>query len=168
MASAHVISILPNSQKAPEYKRMIQRDKNGSSSFSSFNEWFTVQQGLTQVSLRGKKKKKRALVLSLHTEQNEKLSPVIYPPVTYGSWAQLITLLNTWFHIKPPLLLSNGLFKISVLTGSNSQGPARGATQVECWKNPQLTDGNMPGARTPSGLPFGSGWKPNELSYSLD
>ena len=36
-------------------------------------------------------------------------------------------ILNTWVHIKLPLLFSNGPFKISVLTGQSLQGPAQKA-----------------------------------------
>ena len=75
--------------------------------------------------LKGKKKRKNKEGAGTQTLQNEKYSLVIYPSEGYK--AQLITFLNTWVHIKLPLLLSNGPFKISVLTGPNLQCPAQKA-----------------------------------------
>lgn len=121
------LHVIVNSSSLPESIKIQPNDpkRHYLSSSSSCNEWFTVQQGLTQVSLR--KKKWGELVLKLYREQNEKYSLVIYPSVTYRYKPQLITFLNTWVHIKLPLLLSNGPFKISVLTRQSLQGPAQKA-----------------------------------------
>lgn len=94
-----------------------------------------------------KKKKVGGAGAQLYREQNEKYSLVIYPAVTYRYKPQLITFLNTWVHIKLPLLLSNGPFKISVLTGQSLQGPAQKAHPSRMLKkNRLLTDGNTPDA----------------------
>lgn len=73
-------------------------------------------------------------MLKVHGEQNEKYSLVIYPSVTYGYKAQLITFLNTWVHIKLPLLLSKWPFQDICVDRHELSVLPRGPTQVECWK----------------------------------
>lgn len=52
MVSAHEISILLAFREASKHKRIIQKDKNLSSSSSA--EWFTIQWGLSQASSQEK------------------------------------------------------------------------------------------------------------------